>query len=502
MKKKLLTIILGVGVVLSSCQKNLLTPENQTQVADADGQPFSTAGRIQSQVLALYAQGLRGNSSGFLSGRYQIYNDVKAENWLNLSNNGFTAYNTWSQNVTPTTDEVINVWRQAYYAINSVNLFLEGMEATGKATLNNPVLAESYIGEAKFVRALSYYCLLQLYARPYTENNGTSPGLPLRLTGNSSYENFDMVRSTVAQVYNQILKDLNEAEMQVPLAYTTAADNTTRAHRNTIIALKTRVYLTMGRYADVITEANKMVGGTTFTAAAGSGPAGRVANALQSNIVNVFRAPYTTTESIFSMPFVAGTENPGTQNQLAYYFYQNASTQGAAEYYLNPTGVLADPNWKATDARKTGLLFTNASTGRVYITKYNQPSPYPDWAPVMRYAEVLLNLAEARARTQGIDAQAIALLNAVRGRSDASTVFTAANFADGTALINAILQERNIEFLGEGLRNIDLMRTQQTIPAKTSGNTVLVQAIAPSDPRYIWPISNNELLYNKLITNN
>ncbi|WP_342646601.1 RagB/SusD family nutrient uptake outer membrane protein [Mucilaginibacter sp. CSA2-8R] len=504
MKKKFLTIILGIGaLVMNSCQKSLLTPENQTQVSDANGQPFSTAGRIKSQVLALYASGLRNYYSALYGGRYQVYQEVKAENWLNLSQNGFTAYNTWSQNVTATTDEVQNVWQQSYYAINLANLFIEGMGSTGSTTLGDANLSNNYIGEAKFVRALSYYSLLQLYARPYTENNGSSPGLPLRLKGNSSYQNFDLARSTVAQVYTQILKDLDEAETQVPLTYSSAADNTTRAHRNTIIALKTRVYLTMGRYNDVITEANKIVGTSTFTAAAGSAPAGRVANALQPNIVNVFRSPYTTTESIFSIPFVAGTENPGTQNQLAYYFYQNASVAGVAEYYLNPLGVIADPNWKATDVRRTGLLFTNTSTGRVYITKYNQPSPYPDWAPVMRYAEVLLNLAEARARTQGVDAQAIALLNAVRGRSDASTVFTAGSFANSTALVNAILQERNIEFLGEGLRNTDLMRTLQTIPAKISTNgTVLVQAIPPSDPRYIWPISNSELLNNKLITNN
>jgi hypothetical protein len=451
----------------------------------------------------LYQIGLRSGFAGFLSGRYQVYNEVKAENWLNFSNNQITAASTWNQNVNTTSDEVINTWQQAYYTINLANLFLEGMDATGKTVLNNPALAENYIGEAKFVRALSYYSLLQLYARPYADGNGSKPGLPLRLTGNSSYKNFDLARSTVAQVYDQILKDLNEAELQVPLAYTTAANNTTRAHRNTVVALKTRVYLTMGKYAEVINEANKIVGTSSFTATSGSGPAGRVANALQGNIVNVFRAPYTTTESILSLPFVAGTENPGTQNQLAYYFYQNASVPGQAEFYLNPNGVLSDPNWKATDARRTGLLFTNTTTNRTYITKYNQPSPYPDWAPVMRYSEVLLNLAEARARTQGVDIQAIALLNAVRRRSDPTTEFTAANFANGEALANAILQERNIEFLGEGLRNIDLMRTLQTIPAKVSPtNVTLVQAIPPTDPRYIWPISGNELLYNALMTNN
>ncbi|MFD1257199.1 RagB/SusD family nutrient uptake outer membrane protein [Mucilaginibacter terrae] len=500
MKKKILLII-GLGVMLNySCQKDKLSPVSQTQVEETPAELYSTPARVLSQLLGLYGAGVRGigGFASFYSGRVQVYGDIKAENWINTSGNQITGSNTWSQNVNTTSDEVLNIWQQGYYAINNANQFIEGMAAYGTTTVNNPVLAASYVGEAKFVRALSYYTLLQLYARPYADGNGARPGLPLRLTGNRVFANFDMARSTVAQIYDQILKDLNEAETDVQLAYSTAALNTTRAHRNTVIALKVRVLLTMGRYADVITEANKIVGTTTFTATAGTGPTGRVANALQPNIVNVFRTPYTTTESIFSCPFVAGTENPGTQNALAYYFYQNGNTPGVSEFYLNPAGALSDPNWKATDARKTGLTFTNATNSRVFITKFNSISPYPDWAPVLRYSEVLLSLAEAIARTSGVDARAIALLNAVRGRSDATTVFTAANFVNGTALADAIIQERNIEFLGEGLRNIDLMRTLRTIPAK--GSTV--QAIPTTDPRYIWPISGNELLYNRLIVNN
>lgn len=60
-------------------------------------------------------------------------------------------------------------------------------------------------------------------------------------------------------------------------------------------------------------------------------------------------------------------------------------------------------------------------------------------------------------------------MNAVRQRSDPTTVFTASSKAD---LIEKILNERRIEFLGEGLRNGDLMRLGLPIPAKTpAGST-------------------------------
>jgi hypothetical protein len=88
-------------------------------------------------------------------------------------------------------------------------------------------------------------------------------------------------------------------------------------------------------------------------------------------------------------------------------------------------------------------------------------------------------------------------LNAIRGRSDASTVFTAADFANSDALANAILTERRIEFLGEGLAGTDLTRLGLPLPAKPG-----VAAIAPTAQQYIWPISSTELLLNPLCTDN
>ena len=65
-----------------------------------------------------------------------------------------------------------------------------------------------------------------------------------------------------------------------------------------------------------------------------------------------------------------------------------------------------------------------------------------------------------------------------------------------TDLINAILLERRIEFLGEGMRNNNLLRLLQTIPAKGS-----VPSKSPSAQGYIWPISSDESL-NALMTDN
>jgi hypothetical protein len=186
-------------------------------------------------------------------------------------------------------------------------------------------------------------------------------------------------------------------------------------------------------------------------------------------------------------------DNPGTQNQLGYYFSRTPTGNGNGEFSLNPSGILANAGWTAADARRT---FNPTVSTKPYLnTKYASASPFTDFVPVIRYSEVMLNLAEALARGNAtVDVRSLALLNAVRQRSDPATTLAPATHQ---ALIDEILPERRIEFLGEGLRNGDLMRLLQTIPAKGSAPSK-----APADQGYIWPISSDELSLNHLMTDN
>lgn len=474
----------------SSCNRDLLTPIPQTSVADVSA--FSTTSRVQTQLLSLYGALKDGN---FYGGRAVIYGDIRGEDFINETQNLVTGSDVWAENPTNSTTAVTNLWLYGYLAINKCNLFLDGMAAGGSAVVGADAAAQ-YIAEAKLIRALTYYTMLQYYARPYADGNGAKPGLPLRLTGIKGSGQSNLARSTVADVYAQILKDLNEAETGLPAKYTTDYNNTTRAHKNTAIALKTRVYLSMQNYASVITEANKIV-----SASAPFSSPSNVPNALQSDITAVFTT-YTTTESIFSMPMTTTTgDYPGTQNGLAYYYSPPAASGGVGngEFSLNANGIIANTGWTATDKRRTFIKQSGTGTAvKNWLVKYKAGSPYTDYVPVIRYSEVLLNLAEAKVRSANtVDAQAVALLNAVRNRADAATTFTANSFASSTDLINAIMTERRIEFLGEGLRNNDLMRLLQTIPAK---GTALAKA--PTENGYIWPISATELALNNLMTDN
>lgn len=485
MKNLIITGLVLMGLFFTSCKRDeLMDIVPETSIIDSFA--FDTPERIISQVRALYTNLKAG---GYYGGRYLIYNDIRTEEFLNELSNGVTGYGTWNHALTNTAQEVEGAWANGFYIINTCNLFIDGMNSKGKNVVSDS-LYKDYVGEARLIRGLAYYSLLQLYARPYWDGNGAKLGLPLRLVGIKTTGDHSLARSPVSAIYTQVLSDLDYAEANLPLKYSTAALNTTRAQRNTAIALKTRVYLSMGKYPEVITEADKIVPAVEpYKAATG------VDHSLQADITNVFKTPYTTTESIFSMPMTAD-EVPGTQNQLGYYYSASSVNGGVGngEYSLNPAGIIADANWKADDKRRNFIL-TTASSGKKWLIKFNVRSPYTDYVPVIRYSEVLLNLAEARVRqTNSVDTRALLLLQAVRKRSDATTVFAPGSV---TELTDLILNERRIEFLGEGLRSPDLLRLGLTIPGKAT-----VAAIPSTDIRYIWPISAKELLLNKLMVDN
>jgi starch-binding outer membrane protein, SusD/RagB family len=82
----------------------------------------------------------------------------------------------------------------------------------------------------------------------------------------------------------------------------------------------------------------------------------------------------------------------------------------------------------------------------------------------------------------------------VRKRSDPTVTLAPVTAQE---LIDAILLERRIELLGEGLRSRDLIRLGATLPAKGAAPTV-----APTAAQYIWPIPVSELLSNKSVIQN
>ena len=177
------------------------------------------------------------------------------------------------------------------------------------------------------------------------------------------------------------------------------------------------------------------------------------------------------------------------------------------------------PFWTANDARRTKLQIgqTTGSYPFYYTAKFHEYGVFGDWAPVIRYAEVLLNASEAYARS-GNEAQGFALLNAVRNRSVADADKFTAQPAD---LVQTVLNERRIEFAGEGRRWADIHRlaldpkykVADGVPAKMEVSKVsaasyvingpeltrTIAGIPYSNFQFLWPIPASEVSTNPLL---
>jgi hypothetical protein len=310
-------------------------------------------------------------------------------------------------------------------------------------------------------------------------------------------------RNTVAECYAKIIADFDLAEANLPAKSARPAGSTriSRATKGAAIAYKTRVYQHMWDWAKVITEFQKLPN------------TGNDAYTLTADPSTPFTTQLSNTESIFSIENSA-TNNPTTNGSLP----QMYNGKGRALVCISPI-IWRNPLWLSDDKRRgSTMAYMQASTGMWFTEKYKDYTNFTDPAPVIRYAEVLLNVAEAYCRLAtpagAPDANALLNLNKVRDRSlatPATQTYTAASFADNTALLNAILTERRIEFAMEGRRWPDLHRLMLDIPAKLSNSNPPASAFTLGTPyggpygvvsipyanfKYLWPIPQIEINVN------
>ena len=97
-------------------------------------------------------------------------------------------------------------WELGYRTIGNCNKVIEmGAELGEDLTAEEKVI----VGENYYLRALCYFLLVNEFAQPYSNNPTQNPGLPLKL--NSDPADLPQSRSTVAEIYDQVVKDLKEA---------------------------------------------------------------------------------------------------------------------------------------------------------------------------------------------------------------------------------------------------------------------------------------------------
>lgn len=512
-------VLLGSFALLASSCKDTFT-ELSPYTRMEENAVFESAETVELAAAGVYSQAAIGTYGGGAGRGYPFgaasiqQAEARGEDVVNLEQfyqiTYEATYSTTSANNT-------NHWDQLYNLINQANLLIEGVRKAESADVITAEAADVYEGEARFLRALSYHELLLHFSLPYAEGeNANAYGVPYRDFGINTPETVEQARAvdrgTVAGTYEKILADLDYAESVLP-----ASTGINRAGKGAAIGLKTRIKLHLGDWEGVIAEGAKLgtdADGSTFTSPIGS-------YALTASPDGPFTNYSNNSESIFSIAN-GPNSNPGTNGSLAR-MLGPASPGGRGLVSTSPNLYNAS-FWVEGDLRRELLQVQDLDgTYKHFFTKkYTDYTTQSDWAPILRYAEVLLNVSEAYARTDKAD-QALRLLNAVRDRSvPEDERFTAAP-AD---IIQAILNERRIEFAAEGRRWPDIHRlvldpnySIEGIPAKIKSGAwggvfkndgsdygvgkpaiaAEIAAIPYSDYRFLWPINNTEVASNPLL---
>jgi hypothetical protein len=405
---------------------------------------------------------------------------------------GYTVWNGSFQNYNQlyrrtqisTLSNAQGIWTQAYNAINQCNLILANLSAVTDAGQR-----KQFEGEAEFIRGVMYFELVRLYAQQYTPGGANGQdGVPINLTPVTTADQADtkLARSTVQQVYTQVIADLQLAIQNLP------NQNVTRASKYSAEAMLARVYLQQGNYTAARTMANDVITNS------GAG--------LQGTVGAVF-ANRNSGESLFEIQQNdqnnAGTSNDGLATYFAGYSPTGDQTvlYGRGDVYVQPAFVNL---YQATDVRGTDNQPALTTQKLIYVSDGNNKAgryrtvkwrTYGQNIPIARLAEMYLIRAEADVRA-GNTASALADVNRIRGRSGA-TALTAVTLAD-------VLRERQLELAFEGFRLHDLKRVNAVVvPAVAATPTAPASpAILASDPRYILPIPQREINNNSLLTQN
>jgi hypothetical protein len=465
MKKILFFLSTILIIATTSCKKKFLDLFPYDQVA-LDKAITDEAG-MQAAVNGLYSQ-LRNSS---LYGRsLPLYGDIIADNVFISTQNSNRYLAEFNYTYTNTNGDMLGTWGEGYKAILRANNIINATVATN-ANVNQ------LKGEALTVRALMYFNLINWYAKPYVVDPNAD-GVPLVL----SYDPFlKPARAKVSEVYAQIDKDLSDA-----FGLLTVSKNSSYVTKYVARALQARVALFKGDWNAAKTAALDVVnnGGYTLATAA--------------NLFNYWKNPAPVSnklETIFEITNDA-VNNNGT-NALAYFYDQAGYGDAISSDDLYN-------QYSSTDARRSLFITgTRASQTVRIVNKYQNTSNAADKddVKVIRYAEVLLTLAEAYYRTSD-EVNALVYLNMLAKQRDPSFAGYAST---GTQLLSDIILERRKELAFEGMRYLDLQRLQLDVVRVNINNNyvgITPLTLPVSNFRRIFPIPQNERDANPEISQN
>ena len=457
-----ISLALLLTASLSSCEKLITADEptdtiTTTRLFETDAKAemaiagvyntmiHGTGQNTYSAALGSFAAGLASVAGGYAAGELINFNTVGNANEYVLVTSKLTANNSTIPR---------SLWTSCYTAIYNANTVIEGIAASTSPKLSDSVRKE-ITAEAKFLRAFSYFYLVNFFGE-----------LPIALSGDFN-NTANLSRSSVQEVYKQIVSDLKDAEAGLAADYSVGRGKRVRVNKYAAIALMARVHLFLGEYELAAARASDVINHTTLYN-------------LEPNVDDVFRT--TSKEAIFQLMQTEKDNVLRNATPFGYYI---------ENYPLQPEVL---DLFEAGDLRKQ--FWTRGNT---YVNKYTINSanavlgvPAREYFMALRLGELYLIRAEARANgAAGGLPSAVQDLNELRRRADIDELDETLGENDVKA---AIEKERQTELFAEwGSRWLDLKRTGKALQVLKA---MPLKQPWDGDHQLLFPIPPEEMTNN------
>lgn len=451
--RKILYIALSLGI-LSSCDIDL----NQQPISKATSDTyFLTVNDFTQGLNAVYSS-VRGYPDRLLN-----LSETRSDNLYAISDGGvrdWEGINSFHKTL-DANPYVTEAWQSNYTGIFRANNFLQQLQAKGESVILDTDMRMQMEGEARFLRAFYYFDLIRYFGE-----------VPLIDRVVEAAEAKEIPRSSVSDVYNFIIEDLIAAADYLPAKSEYENGDKGRANKHAAKALLGLVYMTRsgpdlgikgagmntGEWNEAAVLFNEVIASNEYSLL--DSYAGIFDYTKENNDEVIFNIEYTTGATP-----VVGATFPWVLVPDTWFQSKGFATQGGLT--IRPVSADLMNTFQENDIRKDfsiqqGYVHASVAENRPFIKKFVDLDNVPttsrmDWPInyiVFRYTDLLLLKAEcvlngaAGSVAQDVDA----IVNKVRQRAGISATLT-----DVTK--DELLAERRHEFVGEGLRWFDLIRT-------------------------------------------
>lgn len=470
-----------MALFFSSCSKDYLNtlPTDAISEADAFKTTDNAWAALNGMHRLLYRQYYSSQALGGQSGN-MIYMDALGEDLVMTarSTGWFINEYAWINHRNPNSTIVYYNYLFYYTFVSNANMIIANIDKAEGPEQDKKTIK----GQALAYRAWAYFQMIQLFGERFVKGSANDGlGLPIVLQPAAGA----VPRSTVAEVYTQINKDIDEAIASL----TGAPARSNRSHININVAkgLKARIALTQQDYVTAAQMAKEARQGFT----------------LMSD------AQYLSGFNDYNNPeWMWGIHQQEDQTTYFYSFfafmsanYSSSNIRGNPKainsklYNMIATTDVRKKLWDPTGSNTSFPIPPNGSRFPYMNRKFLVANPALSIGdlPLMRASEMILIQAEALARQGSKDAEAAQVLFELANKRDPNYTLSTNT---GQALIDEIMIQRRVELWGEGFRFYDLKRTNTALDRNGANHNVslaVVYDVPANDKRWQFLIPQDEI---------